>query len=278
MDTAALCFMPAIAFGTATATCVSQSLGAGKPNLAARYGWESVRVGMYAMAVIGVVFWCFPEQVIGLLAPNDAAVREAAAPSLRIVVAGLPLMVVGLVLAGGRSVRFGGEKAVALLEGRPLLAWAAERLESVCLEVAINVRTGTEAESVAKALGLSTLYDAPGDALGPLAGVKAGLIWAEERGARVLAVSPCDAPLLPDDLYVRLLERSEGGAAMAETRDGPQPLCALWPITALPEAVKGIGCPLAVAPGPADSPHLSSGCRACLPRECASARRRTRCA
>ena len=30
--------------------------------------------------------------------------------------------VVGLVLAGGRSVRFGGEKAVALLDGRPLLA------------------------------------------------------------------------------------------------------------------------------------------------------------
>ncbi|MBK8716224.1 MAG: MATE family efflux transporter [Deltaproteobacteria bacterium] len=40
MDTAALCFMPAIAFGTATATAVSQSLGAGKPNLAARYGWN----------------------------------------------------------------------------------------------------------------------------------------------------------------------------------------------------------------------------------------------
>ncbi len=36
----------------------------------------------------------------------------------------------GLVLAGGRSVRFGGEKAVALLDGRPLLMWAAERLRT----------------------------------------------------------------------------------------------------------------------------------------------------
>jgi MATE family multidrug resistance protein len=51
------------------------------------------------MVVVGVVFWFFPEQIIGLLAPNDAAVREAAAPSLRIVVGGLPMMVVGLVLA-----------------------------------------------------------------------------------------------------------------------------------------------------------------------------------
>jgi molybdopterin-guanine dinucleotide biosynthesis protein A len=141
--------------------------------------------------------------------------------------------VVGLVLAGGRSVRFGGEKAVALLEGRPLLAWAAERLRTVAASVAINVREGTEAEAVAKALELPTLYDAAGDAAGPLAGVKAGLIWAEAQGARMLAVSPCDAPLLPADLFVRLLERADGHAAMAVTSDGRQPLCALWPVAAL---------------------------------------------
>lgn len=141
--------------------------------------------------------------------------------------------VVGIVLAGGRSVRFGGEKAVALLEGRPLLEWAAERLGTISATVAINVRTGTEAEAITRALGLPTLYDEPGDALGPLAGVKAGLIWAEQHGASILAVSPCDAPLLPDDLYVRLLEGANAGAAMAETRDGRQPLCALWPVAAL---------------------------------------------
>lgn len=146
----------------------------------------------------------------------------------------VPSSVVGLVLAGGRSVRFGGEKAVALLEDRPLLAWAAQRLSTICARVAVNVRSGTEAEAVAHALELPTLYDEPGDATGPLAGVKVGLIWAEEQGARMLAVSPCDTPLLPDDLFVRLLERADGGAAMAETRDGRQPLCALWPIVALP--------------------------------------------
>lgn len=142
--------------------------------------------------------------------------------------------VVGLVLAGGRSVRFGGEKAVALLEGRPLLLWAVERLRTVCGIVAINVRPGSEAEAVARASSLPTLYDGAGDASGPLAGVKQGLIWAETQGAHTLAVSPCDAPLLPADLYVRLLERAEGGAAMAETRDGRQPLCAVWPVTSLP--------------------------------------------
>lgn len=150
--------------------------------------------------------------------------------------------VVGLVLAGGRSVRFGGEKAVALLDGKPLLAWAAERLRSVCANVGANVRPGTEAEVMARSLGLPVLHDEAGDATGPLAGVKIGLIWAGEQGARMLAVSPCDVPSLPDDLYIRLLERAEGGAAMAETSEGRQPLCAVWPVSALPavrEALAG---------------------------------------
>ncbi len=157
-------------------------------------------------------------------------------------VRGEPGSVVGLVLAGGRSVRFGGEKAVALLDGRPLLEWAALRLRSVCTTVAANVRPGTEAETAARRLGLPVLHDEAGDALGPLAGVKAGLVWAERQGARALAVSPCDAPRLPDDLYVRLIQRAEGGAAMAETSDGLEPLCALWPVSALPtvrEALAG---------------------------------------
>lgn len=99
MDTAALCFMPMIAFGTATATCVSQSLGAGKPNLAARYGWESVRLGVFAMIGLGLLFLAIPEQIIGVLSPNDPAVPQAAARSLRIITASLPLMAVGLILA-----------------------------------------------------------------------------------------------------------------------------------------------------------------------------------
>jgi molybdopterin-guanine dinucleotide biosynthesis protein A len=39
---------------------------------------------------------------------------------------------------------------------------------------------------------------------------------------------------LPEDLYARLLAEARGGAALAETSDGPQPLCAVWPISALP--------------------------------------------
>jgi MATE family multidrug resistance protein len=99
MDTGAMCFMPLLAFGSATATAVSQSLGAGKPNLAARYCWESVRLGIWAVLPIAVAFWCWPEQIISLWSPNDPAVPAAAAASLKLIAISLPAMVVGMVCA-----------------------------------------------------------------------------------------------------------------------------------------------------------------------------------
>ena len=138
----------------------------------------------------------------------------------------------GLVLAGGRSVRFGGEKAAAELKGKPLLIWAAERLAAACPAVAVNARPGTESERLAGALPV--LHDHAGDPDGPLSGVRAGLEWAWRGGASFLAVSPCDAPLLPPDIFPRLIAAAlEHGAAVAETPDGLQPQVAVWPVLAL---------------------------------------------
>lgn len=144
--------------------------------------------------------------------------------------------IAGLVIAGGRSTRFGGEKAVAPFAGQPLLLWAAQRLMGACASVAVNARPGTAAAALAQSAGYLVLHDAPGDAEGPLAGVRAGLTWARSAGFRALAVSPCDAPLLPGDLYPRLIEAAGEGAALAVTDEGRQPLCAVWPVAAL-EAV-----------------------------------------
>jgi molybdopterin-guanine dinucleotide biosynthesis protein A len=148
--------------------------------------------------------------------------------------------VVGVVIAGGRSVRFGGEKAVVVLGGRPLLMWAVRRLQKSCSAVAVNARLGTEAEALARAEGLPVLHDAPGDPAGPLSGVKAGLAWARSLHARAIAVSPCDVPLLPDDLFTRLINAAGDGAAIAETSDGRQPLCAVWPVSALAKVTEAL--------------------------------------
>jgi molybdenum cofactor guanylyltransferase len=148
--------------------------------------------------------------------------------------------IVGVVIAGGRSVRFGGEKAVAVLSGVPLLLWAVRRLERTCAAVAVNARPQTQAAALARAEGLPVLHDEEGDPSGPLAGVKVALKWASDRRARTLAVSPCDVPMLPDDLFPRLLEAAGEGAAMAETADGDQPLCAVWPVSALPRLTEAL--------------------------------------
>jgi molybdenum cofactor guanylyltransferase len=148
--------------------------------------------------------------------------------------------VAGIVIAGGRSLRFGGEKAVAPFAGRPLLQWAADRLARACGHVAVNARPGTETANLAQALQIAVLHDLPGDPDGPLAGVRVALHWARRLGARSLAVSPCDVPMLPEDFYERLVAIAGEGAAMAETEEGRQPLCAVWPVSALPLVEKAL--------------------------------------
>src|SRR6478736_248079 len=50
-----LTFTACLAFGTSTATLVSQSLGAGEPNKAERFGWVSVRLGLLIFGVVGLL-------------------------------------------------------------------------------------------------------------------------------------------------------------------------------------------------------------------------------
>ncbi len=141
----------------------------------------------------------------------------------------------GLVLAGGLSSRFGSEKAVAGHKGRTMMAWPVDLLRLSCAEVAVSVKPGDAAEALAAEWGLERLFDAPGDPLGPLSGVKAGLAWAEGRGFDLVAVAPCDTPELPSDLIAQLAEAlDDAGAAYAVTEQGPQPLCSLWRVSALP--------------------------------------------
>jgi molybdopterin-guanine dinucleotide biosynthesis protein A len=138
-------------------------------------------------------------------------------------------MIVGLVLAGGRSQRFGSDKALAELGGRPLLEIAVERLAAVCAHVAVSAPPDGPAAALAERLGVPVLADPPAAPRGPLSGVLAGLEWALERRADLLVTLPCDAPLLPADLESRLISAAQDAiAAVARSPAGLQPLCAAW--------------------------------------------------
>jgi molybdopterin-guanine dinucleotide biosynthesis protein A len=157
--------------------------------------------------------------------------------------------VYGLMLAGGRSSRFGREKAAVELAGRPMIAWVLDVLTPACVEVAISARLETQACAYGEEAGYMTLADDPADPEGPLAGLRAGLVWAHAQGAHALASAPCDTPFLPTDFVMRLADgwRPGDGARVAVSPQGPAPLCALWPV---PAALDLIGETLAAGRHP----------------------------
>ncbi len=136
----------------------------------------------------------------------------------------------GLLLAGGRSRRFGTEKATAPFRGRMLMDIVIATFAD-CAAFAVSAREGTAAACRASELGVDLLTDDPRHAEGPLAGICAGLGWANGKGLEFLATAPCDSPNLPHNLFAQLMARiAAAPAAYAVAGDGEYPLCALWSV------------------------------------------------
>jgi molybdopterin-guanine dinucleotide biosynthesis protein A len=141
--------------------------------------------------------------------------------------------IVGVVLAGGLSRRMGGgDKALRLLNGRPVLAHVIDRLAGQVDRLVINAH-GDPARWAP--FGLTVLADPVEGHPGPLAGVLAALDHVAARegpDALVLSV-PVDGPFLPLDLANRLrAARAEAGAAIACAASGGRmhAVHALWPV------------------------------------------------
>ena len=138
--------------------------------------------------------------------------------------------ILGLVLAGGRSRRFGWEKAVVIVNGVSLIARAVGNLAAEVASVAINAPAGSGAADFARTSGLILVSDPDGLPDGPLTGVLAGLRQARAQGCRWLATVPCDLPFLSTGLVSALAASSSQTGARVEGPTGRQPLCALWSV------------------------------------------------
>jgi molybdenum cofactor guanylyltransferase len=121
--------------------------------------------------------------------------------------------VLGAILAGGQSRRFGSDKAEALLNGRPLIAHVAEALRRDCATLVVCGRYHAT---------LPGLEDRPRPGLGPLGGLCAALAYGRDAGFDAVLSAPCDVPDLPADLLSRL-----SGQAPAYLAD--LPVIGLWP-------------------------------------------------
>lgn len=121
----------------------------------------------------------------------------------------------GLILAGGASKRFGTNKALAELDGRPIITHVAERAVPQVDMLVLN------AADDGAAIGLSVVPDRnPGQ--GPLGGWLSGLYWAKERGYPLMATFACDTPHFPADTVKRLEAAIAGGVDCAMARHDDQ--------------------------------------------------------
>jgi|CXWL01.1.fsa_nt_gi molybdopterin-guanine dinucleotide biosynthesis protein A len=136
----------------------------------------------------------------------------------------------GLLLAGGQSRRFGAEKAVARFGDGLMVDAVAERFAPLT-HIAVSARPNSAVADHARSMRVAIVPDDPALPAGPLAGVLAGLDWALGHHLDFLATAPCDAPLLPRDLFWRLLNAiGSSAAAFAITASGEHPLCTVWDV------------------------------------------------
>ena len=124
-------------------------------------------------------------------------------------------MILGCVLAGGQSTRFGSDKALAELDGHSLLIHAVDALSPWCEKVVVVGREEAPAP---------TLPDWPRAHMGPLGGIAAALRHGAATGHSEVLTCGVDSVGLPDDLPARL--------APAPAYLADQPVVGLWPASA----------------------------------------------
>jgi molybdopterin-guanine dinucleotide biosynthesis protein A len=121
-------------------------------------------------------------------------------------------MILGAVLAGGQSSRFGSDKALAEFRGQTLLARAVDTLAGWCEHVVVVGRATAPAP---------TLPDWPRPGMGPLGGIAAALHLACDEDYEFVLTCGVDSIALPDALPDLLAP----APAFLES----QPIIGLWP-------------------------------------------------
>lgn len=144
------------------------------------------------------------------------------------------MKVLGAVIAGGKSTRYGSPKALAEIDGERVVDRVVRALRAVVDEVVVIAND----EALANTIGLSWRSDRAPD-LGPLGGFDAALSWAVERECSGVLAVACDMPFLSSSLLSLLLSRaaSSGADAVVPESAGPrgiEPLTAYYSTSCLP--------------------------------------------
>lgn len=129
-------------------------------------------------------------------------------------------MILGAIIAGGQSRRFGSDKALVLASGLPMIERVAASLRSVVDAVAVCGREYKD---------LIALPDRPAPGLGPLGGLAAALHFAVIQGYTRVITAPCDTPTLMPALLGELRCAGEP-SFLADC-----PVIGIWPAQLSPQ-------------------------------------------
>jgi molybdopterin-guanine dinucleotide biosynthesis protein A len=114
--------------------------------------------------------------------------------------------ITGLILAGGRAQRMGGiDKGLIPFHQKPLIESTITRLKPQVSTILINANRNVTKYA---AYGYPVIMDETPDFSGPLAGFSAGLKACKTA---YLLTAPCDSPLLPENLGIRMAAELEQG-------------------------------------------------------------------
>ena len=100
MNIMSLSFMPGMGFGIAASTLVGMSLGAGRPDIAERSGYETRFLGTIMASTMGLIFIFFGPWIIRLYNNNPDVIAQGTV-ALRIVGLIQPAQSTQFILAGG---------------------------------------------------------------------------------------------------------------------------------------------------------------------------------
>jgi molybdopterin-guanine dinucleotide biosynthesis protein A len=144
-----------------------------------------------------------------------------------------PSIVIGVVLAGGKSRRYGIDKAFVPFQGLTLIKHVMGRAAPQVDKLLISANDEARFAHFGFPVLADTITENDGGQAGPLAGILAALDWItlHEPQARWLASFSVDTPLLPADMVPRLRAAAEReGRVVACSRSAGRlhPLLALW--------------------------------------------------
>lgn len=141
--------------------------------------------------------------------------------------------ITGVILAGGRARRMGGrDKGLLELNGQPMTLHVANALAPQVGRVLVNANRNREDYL---RLGFPVISDRVGDYFGPLAGMASAM---EATDSDYILSTPCDSPILPGDMAMRLYRAlNQNQARISVAHDGVrmQPVFALIQVSLLPD-------------------------------------------